>query len=483
MKKRITLIKKLLPKRKLYSTLIMNYILFSFVTFVLMISILIFGFIQLINYLKTIDPAFNGNQARVLEKGEFENLDIRLIEDLDGWIEIVDENNKVIFTKGNVKEKRERYTEEEIKALTYNDRSEYSIDTSTFRDKNNDEYVYIVKTPKYDEDSDEALENEDEKLEEDMVNFIKRIGLYILVFIILFVINVLFFSFLMMRKIKKPLEKIKTGMKEISEGNEEIYLEHKGEKEFADICSSFNYMVKKLNEAEEEKKKLEESKQKMLADISHDLKTPITTIQGYAEAISQGVISSDQEINKYLNVIYQKSKSITELIDLLFQYVKMNHPDFKLNKENHDISEFMREIIAEYYEEIEDKGFLIDFKIPEESMYCNFDKTQLKRAIANLISNAIKYNDQGITIRIELSGSNHGYKIYVGDNGVGIPDELREAIFNPFVRGDEARSSTGGTGLGLSITKQIIDKHNGTIYLLDDKCKGFKTVFKIWIPK
>lgn len=457
----------------------MNYILFSFVTFVLMMSVIILGFIQVINYLKTIDPEYNGDKAEVLEKGEFEKLDIRLIEDLNGWIEIVDENNQVIFTKGNVIEKKERYTEEEVKALTFNARSQYSIDTSTFKGKDNKEYVYIVKTPKDDEDSDE----DDEKLEENIVDLGKGIGRYILVFIILFVINVLFFSFLMMRKIKKPLEKIKTGMKEISEGNEEIYLEYKGEKEFADICSSFNSMVKKLNEAEEEKKKLEESKQKMLADISHDLKTPITTIQGYSEAISQGVITSPQEVNKYLNVIYQKSNNITELIDLLFQYVKMNHPDFKLNKENNDISEFMREIIAEYYEEIEDKGFLIEFEIPEESMYCIFDKTQLKRAVSNLISNAIKYNDQGTTMRIELSESEHGHRIYVGDNGIGIPDELKEAIFNPFVRGDEARSSTGGTGLGLSITKQIIDKHNGTIYLVDDKCKGFKTVFKIWIPK
>ncbi|QHI73002.1 sensor histidine kinase [Aminipila terrae] len=231
---------------------------------------------------------------------------------------------------------------------------------------------------------------------------------------------------------------------------------------------------------------MEEQRQKMLADISHDLKTPITTIQGYAKALADGMIAEEEQ-KKYLNKIYNKSIELTDLINTFYEYSKLEHPDFSFCFESIEIYEFLREYLAERYEEISDKGFELELDIPEDHAFCNVDKFQLKRAFDNIVNNSIKHNPKGTRLFInvtmdEQQSLNKFVRIVIADNGVGIPQELTASIFDPFVVGDDSRTSKQGSGLGLSISRKIIEGHGGNIALETGEEKGYKTAFKIFIP-
>lgn len=433
----------------------------------------IFKFLLLLSELSQEDKL--PSQISLLEKGEYKKIDISYLEKENGWIEVLDENYRVIYTKGNVKENRDSYTKPELEALINPQSIPYTIKKYDFKSSKGNDLILISKIPK---------KNLDFGSTDRIAKYIKSSFLQlVIIFIVLYTSNIIIFILWLSKKVKVPLDKINRGMNDFTEANEEVYIDYKGEKEFEQICTSFNHMVKKLKTIEKEKKILEKSRQKMLANISHDLKTPITTVQGYAKAISEGYVTDENDINKYLNIIYRKSCKVTELINILFEYVKLEHPEFRLNLSLSDLSEFLREVIAENYEYIEDCGFELEISIPEEKFLYKFDKNQLRRAISNLISNSLKYNKAGTTIIVSLKSMESYYLITVSDNGIGIPENVQKELFIPFVTGDKSRNTNGGTGLGLSITKQIINKHGGEINLINSKKSGISTEFEIKFPK
>jgi len=191
----------------------------------------------------------------------------------------------------------------------------------------------------------------------------------------------------------------------------------------------------------------------MLADISHDLKTPMTTIQGYARAITDGLVKDDHKKQIYLKTIYEKSQRVVMLIDELFNYSRLEQSDYVMVRKKEDINECLRKIVAEHYGEIEDNKFVLQMQLPEKVVWVEIDTKQISRAISNILSNALKYNPEGTKLRVTLYEEDNEVLIEIGDNGVGIPPLLQQSIFEPFVRGDTARRSDGGTGLGLSIAR------------------------------
>ena len=237
-------------------------------------------------------------------------------------------------------------------------------------------------------------------------------------------------------------------------------------------------MADKLERVEEEKQKLEESRQRMFMDISHDLKTPITTICGYAKALSEGMVKEDEKEQRYLRSIYDKSARVTELINNLFQLSKLENSELKLVYEKQDFVEFIRGIAAECYEQIEEKDMDLDLILPEKQIILSFDRKELGRAVMNIVYNAIKYNPSGTKLRIQISEDENKVLLKIADNGTGIPEGLKDSIFEPFVRGDSSRKSDGGTGLGLAIAKKIVEGHGGTL-TLDTNVGEEKTIFTI----
>lgn len=236
----------------------------------------------------------------------------------------------------------------------------------------------------------------------------------------------------------------------------------------------------KVNELmEEEKKRKEEydrQRNLLLSDIAHDIKTPITTVCGYARALSDNMVQDEKKREEYLQAIYAKSLRMSDLITLLFEYVKLDSTGFELHKEKGDVGELLRENVALLYSDFEEKGIELVVDIPEKEFPFEMDKIQMARAISNILTNMVRYNEKGNKVAVSLSDS---YRICIADNGTPISDELAEHIFEPFSRGDEARSTTGGTGLGLSIASKIVEMHGGVLKLRRNCKEGYVKEFQI----
>jgi len=385
-------------------------------------------------------------------------------------VEMLDEEYNVIYRFGNDQEEKKHYTKRELEYMTGTYFQRYQVKKYDFQDQEGNSYFLIAKI--------------DHQHIEGFLGAISRNSKYMVyLFLFLYILNVTLFIIYLNRKVKKPLEKINKAMTAFAEEKSNQKIEFEGPREFMQICDSFNVMVTKLKKSEEERRQLEEEKQKMLSDISHDLKTPFTIIQGYAKALADGVIKDEKQQRKYLNTIYQKSMNVTELIDLFQEYNKLEHPDFKFHFTRQNISELLRNYIAERYDYITEQGFEIEVDISEKELLCDLDKNQIQRVFENIISNSIKHNSPGTTIEITLQEMDHLYKITISDDGVGIPEDIGSRIFDAFVVGDESRNPKQGTGLGLAIAKRIVEKHNGKIQLISQKEERFKTKFEICIPK
>ena len=223
----------------------------------------------------------------------------------------------------------------------------------------------------------------------------------------------------------------------------------------------------RIIEDDEKEKQREYAEQKnlMLSDIAHDLRTPMTTIAGYSKALTDGMVTEDKR-QEYLDAIQTKTGRMNDLINLLFDYVRLDSKGFQLMRTNIDICEMIREAAAFQYQDIEDAGMELDVEIPEEKILVYADKVQFSRVISNLITNAIRHNKPGTSIGLYLLEEDETLRVIVADNGVKIPKEKADMLFEPFVMGDESRNSKGGSGLGLSIAKKVVEMHGFKIRLV-----------------
>jgi signal transduction histidine kinase len=250
---------------------------------------------------------------------------------------------------------------------------------------------------------------------------------------------------------------------------------------YKELNEELKRVAEELRTKSLEKEQLEESKKRMLADLSHDLKTPMTTIQGYSKALYEGFVEDEEQIKRYLTYIYNKSVRVTALIDELFMFSKLDNPDSQIHKQENDLCEFLREVIVEYYELFANKEMELEIHIPEKKILYSFDQKLLYRAISNLLENSIKYNPEQTMVFISMKEFNEHITIEIGDDGTGISENITQTLFEPFVRGDKNRVNDSGSGLGLAITKKIIEKHGGKVYLDSRPSRG-KTNFIMELP-
>lgn len=204
-------------------------------------------------------------------------------------------------------------------------------------------------------------------------------------------------------------------------------------------------------------------------------------IQGYAKAICDGLIPPEKQPD-YLDTIYQKSNRLTGLIDTFHEYSKLEHPQFTLQTRQLDLCEVLREYLASKYNELELGGFVPEIEIPEQPIWCMLDKTAFLRVLENIAANAVRHNPTGTTLFFELESRDGQAILTLADNGVGIPPEIAERIFEPFVVGDESRSTRQGSGLGLAISHKIVTAHKGSIRLVQPPRPGCSTQFQITLP-
>lgn len=300
-------------------------------------------------------------------------------------------------------------------------------------------------------------------------------------FFVFYAVIMLVLTLWLNRKINRPLEVLNDGLMTLADGQRSQPIDYRGPQEFERICASFNQLALRLSQSEERRRQLETDRQKMLADISHDLKTPITVIQGYSKAICDGLIPGEK-LPQYLQTIYQKSNSLTDLINTFYEYSKLEHPDFSLCPAQTDLCEFMREYLAAKYNELELSGFRLEVDIPETPLWCMLDAPVFTRVLENLTANALRHNPSGTAMFFCISLWEGNARILVADDGVGIPPKLAQNIFEPFVVGDESRNSRQGSGLGLAVSRHIVEAHGGTIRLVLPPKPGYSTEFELLLP-
>ena len=219
----------------------------------------------------------------------------------------------------------------------------------------------------------------------------------------------------------------------------------------------------------------------MYAAIAHDLKTPMTSVQGFAKALSEGKVNEDEQKEIY-DIIYAKSCTMNDMINTIFEYSKLGTEEYKPIPEPFNICSVVRDIAAENYTDFEEHDIELDIDIPDEEIIVNADKKELSRAITNLMVNVYKHNPEGIKakVSVEKADDRSGRKVTIKilDTGAEIPQDMD--IFEPFVTENTSRMSGGGTGLGLAITKRIIERNGGNIYI-STREDGYTKAFVIGV--
>jgi signal transduction histidine kinase len=270
------------------------------------------------------------------------------------------------------------------------------------------------------------------------------------------------------RSILRPLSGMKKGIEQITRGelDESIALTSGSKKknEIEEVCEGFDFMRGYLRESAVERVKNEEKRREMISGISHDLRTPLTAIEGYVEGLMSGIASTDEMKKKYLEAIYTRSKELEKMTDRLSYYNKGQERSYEM--EEREINEVIAGITAKYQIET-DKGRLNIMTDTGDTENCRvmMDEREFQRVFDNLISNSIKYCNSGqcvINISTEMNDGNAN--IIFEDNGPGVPEETTDKIFDIFYRTDTARSNTGnGSGIGLAIVREIVEAHGGTV--------------------
>ncbi|WPC42421.1 HAMP domain-containing sensor histidine kinase [Clostridium sp. JS66] len=296
----------------------------------------------------------------------------------------------------------------------------------------------------------------------------------IVVFFICFILVNTIMSYLFSKRILNPISLLKNATAKISKGDLDYEIVETGDKEIRELCSDFEHMRIELKNSIHMKMKYDDNRRMLVSSISHDLKTPITSIKGYANGLLDGVANTPEKVDHYLKTIYSKAELIDVMIDdlLLYSKLDLNQIPFKFEKTN--IVEYFNYCICESAPELERSNIKIHLKNDlNHSKYVMIDRDRLKRVILNIIDNSRKYMDKNNgEIVIMLRETNSSIVIELRDNGYGIDKNDTNKIFNRFYRGDSARTGANGSGLGLAIAKQIVEGHNGRIWAVSHENKG-----------
>ncbi|MGG3468146.1 HAMP domain-containing sensor histidine kinase [Neobacillus pocheonensis] len=284
-------------------------------------------------------------------------------------------------------------------------------------------------------------------------------------FVLILVLTNTILSYFMSRRILKPIQQMSVAAAKISAGNLDFHMEPIRKDELGKLVKSFDEMRVKLKKSAELREQYENNRRELIANISHDLKTPITSIRGYVEGIKDGVANTEEKLQRYLNTIHAKATHMDCLINELFLFSKLDVKSVPFHFEKVELKAFLEDFLEEIRLDLADKATLISM----EANSCSpimIDRDKIIRVMNNIIFNSVKYRDKGLClIQINLQEHEDLLKVTVIDNGPGVPAKEVASIFNRFYRGDPSRSSeTGGSGLGLAIAAQIIKAHGGKIW-------------------
>ena len=289
----------------------------------------------------------------------------------------------------------------------------------------------------------------------------------LLAFILILTITAMSLMFWIRKGIVKPIERMRIATQNIKNGKLDFELTWDIKDEIGELCKDFEEMRKRLQANEEEIVAYDQASKELISNITHDLKTPITAIKGYAEGILDGVADTGEKQEKYIRTISNKANELNTLINELTVYSKFDRSRIPYNFQRLNVKAYFDDCAEDLFIELEAKGIVFQYinKVARDVQIIG-DPEQLSRVVHNIISNSVKYMDkveQRIQLRVKESGEN--ILVEIEDNGKGIRGQDIPYIFDRFYRTDASRNSmTGGSGIGLSIVKKIMEEHNGKIW-------------------
>ena len=286
--------------------------------------------------------------------------------------------------------------------------------------------------------------------------------------IILTVIGALWVISVTVRNVTDPLRRLKRAVSEIRDGNLAYELIVTGNDEFTELAAGFEQMRIRLKDSMRNQEKTEIERRAMMASVTHDLKTPITSILGYSEGILDGIADTPEKIREYASVICKKARSLESLADDLLLLSRLENAQLPLDKREEDIGALVAEVALEFSHN--EPALKLSSNL-EPGLIVMLDREKMGRVLYNLFQNSVKYKkpeQPGPELSLTLICQGANALLTISDNGIGITANDLPHVFDRFYRADASRGLQSGSGLGLSIARQIVHLHDGKIWIINN---------------
>ncbi|MBL0387259.1 HAMP domain-containing histidine kinase [Tumebacillus sp. ITR2] len=291
-----------------------------------------------------------------------------------------------------------------------------------------------------------------------------------------------FISFYWLSKRKvRYIGELADGLLLISEGQLEHRVPEISSDELGSLAQNINHMTNELQTKIEAERLAERMKNELITNVSHDLRTPLTSVMGYLRLLHEHRYESTEQLEEYVKVAYSKSEQLQGLIEDLFEFTKLSGPGVQLVKQEICVHDLLEQLIEEWVPLFEAEGLSVLRTLPEGHLFLPVDAEKLVRVLENLFSNVVKYSTKPGVVAITLRDTGDGAQFTIENHGEPLTSEELERLFDRFYRVEQARSSArGGSGLGLAIAQNIITLHGGRIWA---ESEGERVTFQVWLPR
>lgn len=298
--------------------------------------------------------------------------------------------------------------------------------------------------------------------------------------ILAILISNMLFRMIIRQELGVPLQKIRTGMKCIRQGNYDYRIEYEENDPMFELYDDFNEMAVETKRFAVKVNHIDERRKQFLLSISHDLRSPMTSIIAYVQGLLDGIARDEEKRRQYLEVIKEKSLEIDRMVNRIFTYAKLDSKEYVLDTKSIDIGKYMKYYVEEVSREYEKKDFGIQLNLVS-SANIMADTDMLDRICTNLIENAYKYNDKEKgEIKITVKAGPENVKITFLDNGPGVSDAEMSHLWDVFYRTDHARKNPGqSNGIGLAIVKRAVELMKGKVEAKNGKNGGLSVIIRI----
>ena len=379
---------------------------------------------------------------------------LKKLREADLWIQVLDENGDEVYNRFKPEDAPTHYSPAK---LIFYYRTSGSIKRSTIfvslTERKGRQFSYILGFPR-DELVKEIFGYNPQTIGRDILRLL--MGTFVAIAIVAGLIGYLFSS-----RLANPIVKLVGGIKELARGDYSNYYYEKGL--YEDVFFNLNNLAGILRCNAKERRRTEYVREEWIANITHDIKTPLASIQGYSEVLLEPDYElSQEEKRQYASIIQDKANYIGKLVEDLKITYQLKHSLIPLKKEKVNLVDILRETIIDILNNPEHQNINLNFDPDNEVVSFQGNKILLKRAFSNLIYNAVIHNPSGTRIDVRIDVDD-GIKIEIEDDGRGIDESEVEKLFQRYYRGTDTKKSDKGSGLGMAIAKQIIERHGGII--------------------